>query len=143
MVSIGLDIGELESGRMKLWLTIMYGVCSGRALSLHPIIEFPFRPAKLLTFLPLAASFHHVPSSHLQTTTFWTSETISFRCKLSVAIYTKASKASAMAPEKDSSSVVQRLQNSESPIPREKLPDELQKLVDDEETLLDQIYDGT
>lgn len=28
-------------------------------------------------------------------------------------------------------------------VPREKLPDELQKLVDDEDTLLDQIYDGT
>ncbi|KAL8783163.1 MAG: hypothetical protein Q9195_009476 [Heterodermia aff. obscurata] len=48
-----------------------------------------------------------------------------------------------MAPEKNSSNVVQRLQNSEAPLPREKLPDELQKLVDDEETLLDQIYDGT
>ena len=48
-----------------------------------------------------------------------------------------------MAPEKNSSNVVQRLQNSETPLPKEKLPDELQKLVDDEETLLDQIYDGT
>lgn len=28
-------------------------------------------------------------------------------------------------------------------VPREKLPDELQKLVDDEDSLLDQIYDGT
>lgn len=48
-----------------------------------------------------------------------------------------------MAPEKDSSNVVQRLRNSEAPLPRGKLPDELQKMVDDEETLLDQIYDGT
>lgn len=28
-------------------------------------------------------------------------------------------------------------------IPREKLPDELQKLVDDEDSIIDQIYDGT
>ena len=28
-------------------------------------------------------------------------------------------------------------------VPREKLPDELQKLVDDEDSLLEQIYDGT
>ncbi|KAG7007865.1 hypothetical protein G7Y79_00008g025030 [Physcia stellaris] len=48
-----------------------------------------------------------------------------------------------MAPEKDSSNVVQRLKNSEAPLPKGKLPDELQKMVDDEETLLDQIYDGT
>ena len=48
-----------------------------------------------------------------------------------------------MAPEKDSSNVVQRLKNAGPPLPREKLPDELQKMVDDEETLLDQIYDGT
>ena len=48
-----------------------------------------------------------------------------------------------MAPEKDSSNVVQRLKNSSPSLPREKLPDELQKMVDDEETLLDQIYDGT
>ena len=30
-----------------------------------------------------------------------------------------------------------------APIAREKLPDELQKLVDNEESLMDQIYDGT
>ena len=30
-----------------------------------------------------------------------------------------------------------------TPISREKLPDELQKLVDNEESLMDQIYDGT
>lgn len=30
-----------------------------------------------------------------------------------------------------------------TPLPREKLPKDLQKIVDDEETLLDQIYDGT
>lgn len=28
-------------------------------------------------------------------------------------------------------------------LPREKLPEDLQKIVNDEETLLDQIYDGT
>ena len=28
-------------------------------------------------------------------------------------------------------------------VPREKLPTSLQKIVDDEDTLLDQIYDGT
>ena len=48
-----------------------------------------------------------------------------------------------MAPEKDFSGVVQRLKNTPSTSPREKLPDELQKMLDDEETLLDQIYDGT
>ena len=48
-----------------------------------------------------------------------------------------------MAPEKESSNVVQRVKNAEAPLPREKLPEELQKMVDDEETLLDQIYDGT
>ena len=31
----------------------------------------------------------------------------------------------------------------DAPVAREKLPDELQKLVDDEESLMDQIYDGT
>lgn len=50
---------------------------------------------------------------------------------------------SIMASDKDSPNVVQRLKNSTAPLPREKLPDELQKMVDDEETLLDQIYDGT
>ena len=29
------------------------------------------------------------------------------------------------------------------PLPREKLPESLQKLVDNEESLMDQIYDGT
>ena len=29
------------------------------------------------------------------------------------------------------------------PIPKEKLPENLQKLVDNEESLMDQIYDGT
>lgn len=28
-------------------------------------------------------------------------------------------------------------------VPREKLPDELQKLVDDDDSIIDQIYDGT
>lgn len=30
-----------------------------------------------------------------------------------------------------------------APIPREKLPDELQKIIDKEESLFDQLYDGT
>ena len=33
--------------------------------------------------------------------------------------------------------------NLDAVVPREKLPARLQKLVDDDETLLDQIYDGT
>ena len=33
--------------------------------------------------------------------------------------------------------------NLDTIVPREKLPTRLQKLVDDEDTLLDQIYDGT
>ena len=32
---------------------------------------------------------------------------------------------------------------AKEPLPREKLPQELQHLVDDEESLLDQLYDGT
>ncbi|KAI4161128.1 MAG: hypothetical protein LQ342_005166 [Letrouitia transgressa] len=32
---------------------------------------------------------------------------------------------------------------TDAPLPREKLPDDLQRLVDNEESLLDQIYDGT
>ena len=32
---------------------------------------------------------------------------------------------------------------SDGPIPREKLPTALQKIVDDEETLFEQLYDGT
>ena len=31
----------------------------------------------------------------------------------------------------------------EAPIAREKLPDDLQHLVDDDESLMDKIYDGT
>jgi len=33
--------------------------------------------------------------------------------------------------------------HNNTPLPREKLHEDLQKIVDDEETLLDQIYDGT
>lgn len=33
--------------------------------------------------------------------------------------------------------------DSKTPIARTKLPDELQKLVDNEESLIDQLYDGT
>lgn len=29
------------------------------------------------------------------------------------------------------------------PLPREKLPESLQKIVDNEESLMDQLYDGT
>ena len=39
--------------------------------------------------------------------------------------------------------VVPPPQANDTPLPREPLPKALQKLVDDEETLLDQIYDGT
>lgn len=41
-------------------------------------------------------------------------------------------------------SVKRRNKPSDSdPLPREKLPQDLQKLVDNEESLLDHIYDGT
>lgn len=33
--------------------------------------------------------------------------------------------------------------SEDDPVPRVKLPDNLQKHIDDEETLLEQIYDGT
>ncbi|KAL8867999.1 MAG: hypothetical protein Q9174_005284 [Haloplaca sp. 1 TL-2023] len=43
----------------------------------------------------------------------------------------------------DSSTLKQRSTTADAPLPREKLPKDLQKIVDDEDTLLDQIYDGT
>jgi len=50
-----------------------------------------------------------------------------------------------MSGNKDSNDVVQRRPkpSTSDPLPREKLPDSLQKIVDDEETLFEQIYDGT
>ena len=50
-----------------------------------------------------------------------------------------------MAKKNDSDQSNRRgAQPSETdPIPRVKLPESLQKQVDDEETLLDQVYDGT
>ena len=44
----------------------------------------------------------------------------------------------------DSTGTVQRRKPQESdPLPREELPKDLQNLVDNEESLFDQIYDGT
>lgn len=50
-----------------------------------------------------------------------------------------------MSSDKDSDTTVQRrVKHSEDgPLPREKLPDSLQKIVDNEDSLMEQIYDGT
>ena len=50
-----------------------------------------------------------------------------------------------MSSNKDSNTTVQRpAKPSEAdPLPREKLPESLQKIVDNEESLVDQLYDGT
>lgn len=50
-----------------------------------------------------------------------------------------------MSSNKDSNNTVQRrVKHSEDePLPREKLPESLQKIVDNEESLMEQIYDGT
>ncbi|CAF9931887.1 hypothetical protein IMSHALPRED_008740 [Imshaugia aleurites] len=50
-----------------------------------------------------------------------------------------------MASDKSSNTAVQRrVEHSEDdPLPREKLPESLQKIVDNEESLMEQIYDGT
>lgn len=50
-----------------------------------------------------------------------------------------------MSNNNDSKSTVQRRPkpSEDDPLPRVKLPSDLQKRVDDEERLLDQIYDGT
>ena len=50
-----------------------------------------------------------------------------------------------MSKNKDSNTTVQKPEKpSESdPLPREKLPESLQKIVDNEESLFDQLYDGT
>ncbi|KAI4257234.1 MAG: hypothetical protein LQ352_001732 [Teloschistes flavicans] len=41
------------------------------------------------------------------------------------------------------STIRKRTGNEQAPLPREKLPKDLQKIVDNEESLFDQIYDGT
>ena len=50
-----------------------------------------------------------------------------------------------MSNNKGSNTTVQRpAKPSEAdPLPREKLPESLQKIVDNEESLVDQLYDGT
>ena len=49
-----------------------------------------------------------------------------------------------MSGDKNSSEIVHRgpKPSTNDILPREKLPDSLQKIVDDEETLFEQIYDG-
>lgn len=48
-----------------------------------------------------------------------------------------------MSRPNDSTAVQRRAPAAEDPLPREKLPDELQKIVDDADTLLESLYDGT
>lgn len=48
-----------------------------------------------------------------------------------------------MSRPNDSTAVQRRPESKSDPLPREKLPDELQKLVDDEDTLIESLYDGT
>ena len=49
-----------------------------------------------------------------------------------------------MSRSNDSTVVQRRAEPSDAPLPpREKLPDELQKIVDDEDSLMDALYDGT
>ena len=50
-----------------------------------------------------------------------------------------------MSNKKDSNATVQRAAkpSDADPLPREKLPESLQKIVDNEESLMDQLYDGT
>ena len=50
-----------------------------------------------------------------------------------------------MSSKKGSDTTIQRRVNysEDDPLPREKLPDSLQKIVDNEESLMDQLYDGT
>ena len=49
-----------------------------------------------------------------------------------------------MSGNKDSNELVYRgpKPSTSDTLPREKLPDSLQKMVDDEETFFEQIYDG-
>lgn len=47
-------------------------------------------------------------------------------------------------PNGPDKTVHRRPYSNDAPLPpQEKLPDELQKMVDDEETLMDSLYDGT
>ena len=51
-----------------------------------------------------------------------------------------------MSSNKDSNTTVQRRaakHSEDDPLPREKLPESLQKIVDNEESLWEQVYDGT
>ncbi|KAM0796102.1 mitochondrial 18 KDa protein-domain-containing protein [Usnea florida] len=50
-----------------------------------------------------------------------------------------------MSSDKNSDTLVQRRakHSNDEPLPREKLPESLQKIVDNEESLMEQIYDGT
>ena len=52
-----------------------------------------------------------------------------------------------MSSNKDSNATVQKRATvkplESDPLSREKLPQSLQKIVDDEESLMDQLYDGT
>lgn len=50
-----------------------------------------------------------------------------------------------MSNDKETSTSVQRRgkHSEDDTLPREKLPENLQKIVDNEETLMEQIYDGT
>ena len=50
-----------------------------------------------------------------------------------------------MSSDKSSDTLVQRRtkHSDDEPLPREKLPESLQKIVDNEESLMEQIYDGT
>ena len=50
-----------------------------------------------------------------------------------------------MSNDKETSTPVQRRgkPSEDDPLPREKLPESLQKIVDNEESLMEQIYDGT
>lgn len=50
-----------------------------------------------------------------------------------------------MSNNKENNTSVQRRgkHSEDDPLPREKLPESLQKIVDNEESLMEQIYDGT
>ena len=48
-----------------------------------------------------------------------------------------------MSGNNESNDAVRRRPPLNPDLPREKLPKDLQKIVDDEETLFNQIYDGT
>lgn len=50
-----------------------------------------------------------------------------------------------MSNNKETSTSVQRRgkPSEDEPLPREKLPESLQKIVDNEESLMEQLYDGT